>query len=217
MQRFSYVLTFFATLAVFGIIVLVALPRPQSDGQIEVPGAKSDDPGAPQRPLRPGPGLPGLPPVTEPPPIGTSAVGTPKNNLVLHPLLGAMPPGKPAAPKPEGALFTEEELQRFRDENVRKVMEVEKARRRREIVMFEEIMGPLTEEQADAFLDIYNRYYEEASREFRDRVTRGDMPDRNVVYRQVRQKAYKRLASVLDPVQLDKFRSWWEKAHSNGK
>ena len=93
--------------------------------------------------------------------------------------------------------------------------------------MFEEIMGPLDENTGKAFLDIYYGYYSQAYQEFRKRVTEAttkaaetgldpELPDREAVYTEVREAAYKKLVDVLNPDQLEKFRTWWEeKCHPN--
>ncbi|MCU0722760.1 MAG: hypothetical protein MUC63_03960 [Planctomycetes bacterium] len=197
------------------IVVLAALlalfPRRPADEAL-TPGS-----GAPRAPSA----VPGSGPSPVPDPEA-GAAGAPipgsranpapaSGGTAAHPLLGPVP-GAPKEPDagPNRPALTAEELERSRDESIRKVEENLREMRKRERETFEGILGPLEDEKAKAFQDAYSAYYDEASREFRSRIEKGEKPDRNAVYAAARDRMYGKLAGVLDPAQLQKFRTWME-------
>ena len=169
-------------------------------GSNRSPGARL--PAAPEAAAPAAPGLPAAGPRGEDPPSG---------DYPIHPLLGAYPGDRkePVAAGEKGGL-TPEEIERIRDENVRKVAENALEMRKRERKLFEDIMGPLEEEKAQAFLDLYYATYDETAREYRTRIERGESPDRDALFTEIRVRTYEKMEKVLDSVQMAKFRTWWE-------
>jgi hypothetical protein len=199
-----------ATLAVLFLL----FPRGDSEEPLLPPrgpaardsGAASP-PGSGAAPGAPDANAPG--PARSPAPPGTAARDP--GGATPHPLLGTAPAAGSAAETAAGqGPLTPEDIERARDENVRKVAENAREMRKRERQMFEDIMGPLEEEKAQSFLDLYYGYYDEASKEYRGRIERGESPDRDAVYSEVRRRTYEKMEKVLDPAQMGKFRAWWE-------
>jgi hypothetical protein len=196
------------------VAVLVALfalfPRSGGDEPIIPSGGASSAPGR-----GPGTGTPPLPEGASPaqpgPPLSDPRETEPApGTLPVHPLLGAYPGDRkePAPGEPGG--LSPEELERIREENIRKVAESDLEMRKRERQMFEDIMGPLEDEKAKAFLDLYYGYHEETNREYRTRIERGESPDYDSLCTQIRVRTYEKMEKVLDSVQMAKFRTWWE-------
>jgi hypothetical protein len=103
------------------------------------------------------------------------------------------------------------------------------AKRKRELKIFKEAVGPtLDDDRAGQLWEIYQDYYSERVREFKKRTTAAllksqetgkviDMPDKEEVFAEVRAEAYKKLEIVLTAGELGAFRTWWESCHPKRK
>lgn len=223
-----------AGLVAFAVVVIV-LPVARDDGGgivVESDGGTAAPFDSPADP----PAEPDSPPEPEPEP-GVASGDVAKGAGDAAPFSGGAPPPPPPTPVPvpdpspvepadEGPVLpprvlTPEEIKAMEEANREAVRESEAARLRKEIAMFEEIMGPLDDDTARAFLAIYNQYFERRYRELRRLVTEAkrkaeetgadpEFPDKAKVFDDVRRETYRELESLLTPAQLESFRRWWE-------